>query len=306
LELHGSMVAVSPSGKLAVATGRVGGGADITVYDRIVPEGRQVIATISSLDWQFFGGLAWQDEQTLLFSENGDLDTVLRWRLSENEAELLAPAGSVPDAADLLSFGEAVLAVSARGPGMNRLYKVYGGNATPILDGYGTGYAGGLGYREGLFYLGDTNDPYFQGNPGQVWLGRPLYSGGELTGVELIEAISLVGGGGSGIFSLVFDSEGDLLASTGRTLTLLRGYEASPFGQFEGAYPFPTSLAYFGTRFEPFEGDGILVVNGEFTRVGGLFAITPVPEPTSLLILVGGLAGLGYRLRRCSKGVCRG
>jgi hypothetical protein len=297
LELGGGAVAISPSGRLAVARGRFGGGAEIIVYDRIGPEGRQVVATISDPSWQFFGGLAWRDENTLVFSENGDLDTVLEWRIGTG-ASLLAPVGSVPNAADVYALGNQVLVLGADGPNTNKLYRVANGSAALIVNGYGNGYAGGLALHNGWLYLGDTNDPLFAGNPGQVFRYAPVFDAdGLLIGANLVEALSLAGGGGSGLVSFVFDSEGDLLATTGRTLTQLRGSDATPFGSFSGGFPFPTSIAYFGTRFEPFDGDGLLVVDGGFTDVGGLFAITPVPEPSALLGLMVGCALLARRRR---------
>jgi hypothetical protein len=298
LELSGGVVAVSPSGRLAVARARFGGGATITVYDRIRPEGRQEVATLSNSRWQFFGGLAWRDENTLLFTENGDLDTVLEWRL-DGTVRTLAPEGSVPNAADLYLLGNQVLTVGADGPNANKLYRVADGVASVVVSGYGNGYAAGVSLRNGWLYLGDTNDPNFAGNPGQVLRYEPVFdAGGMLIGANLVGAFSLAGGGGSGLATFIFDSEGDLLASTGRTLTQLRNATATPFGTFSGAFPFPTSLAYFGTRFEPFEGDGLLIVDGSFTEVGGLFAIAPVPEPSTLGILLTGLLALCGRRRR--------
>ncbi len=301
LELSGGVVAVSPSGQLAVARGRFGGGAEITVYDRIRPDGRQVVAAISDSRWQFFGGLAWRDENTLVFSENGDLDTVLEWRIGTGVAPL-APEGAIPNAADVFILGNQVLALGADGPGANRLYRVANGAASVIVSGYGNGYASGVSLRGGWLYLGDTNDPLFAGNPGQVLRYEPHFdSDGLLIGATLVEALSLAGGGGSGLVGFAFDSEGDLIASTGRTLTQLRGSTATPFGIFSGAYPFPASVAYFGARFEPFSGDGLLIVDGSFTEVGGLFAITPVPEPGTLGMLMAGLMALGWRRRRAHR-----
>lgn len=299
LNLAGGTVAISPTGKLAVATGRFGGGATITVYDRIVPQDRQVIATISSSQWQFFGGLAWRDDDTLLFSENGDLDTVLEWSLNTNTVTPLAPQGSLPNVADIAIVGSQVLALGADGPNQNRLYAITNGSVSLLVNGYGTGYAGGLGFRDDLLYAGDTNDPNFVGNPGQIFRYQPVYdANGQIVGANFVDSLSLASGGGSGIVSFVFDSEGDLIATTQRTLTQLRNGVAIPFGTFSGNFPFPTSIAYFGTRFEPFSGNGILVVNGSFTEVGGLFAITPVPEPSSFFLLSVGLAGLALRKRR--------
>ncbi len=297
LELSGGAVAVSPSGRLAVARGRFGGGAEITIYDRIRPDGRQVVATLSDSRWQFFGGLAWRDENTLLFTENGDLDTLLEWRIGVGVASL-APEGGIPNAADVYVLGNQALVLGADGPNTNKLYRVANGTATIIVSGYGNGYAGGLALRDGWLYLGDTNDPLFAGNPGQVLRYAPQFdANGYLIGASFVESLSLAGGGGSGLATFTFDSEGDLLASTGRTLTQLRGSTATPFGTFSGAFPFPASLAYFGTRFEPFSGDGLLIVDGSYTEVGGLFAITPVPEPSALWGLMMGICAL-YRWRK--------
>ncbi|MEN3000824.1 MAG: PEP-CTERM sorting domain-containing protein [Armatimonadota bacterium] len=298
LELSGGAVAVSPSGRLAVARNQFGGGATITIYDRIRPNGRQVVASISDSRWQFFGGLAWRDENTLVFSENGDLDTVLEWRIGTGVVSL-APEGSTPNVADVYVLGNQVLALGADGPNANKLYRIADGAATVIISAYGNGYAGGLGLRNGQLYLGDTNDPNFAGNPGQVFRYLPVFdANGLLIGANFIDTLSLAGGGGSGLATFVFDSEGDLIASTGRTLTQLRGTTATPFGTFGGAFPFPFSLAYFGTRFEPFDGDGLLIVDGSFTAVGGLFAVTPIPEPNTLGALVAGLVLLRLHRRR--------
>jgi len=298
LNLNGGLVAISPSGKMAIARGRFGGGGTITLYDRVKRQGRQITATFQQSQWQFFGGLAWQDDNTLLFGENGDLDTIFRLDTQTGVHQPLAPSGSLTDVAELLQVGNEIFALTAGGPGVNRLYHVRGGTASLLLDGYGTGYGAGLGYANNRLYLGDTNDPDFMGNPGQIWRYELMFQNGNVTGVQFVDTLSLSGGNGAALVSFAIDSEGDLIGSTQHTLTHLRNSHASPFGQFSGAFPFPTSLAYTGSRFEPFEGDGLLVVDGAFTGVGGLFAVTPVPEPGTLLILSAGLFGLKIRRRK--------
>jgi hypothetical protein len=295
INLSGGIVAISSSGKMAIARGQFGGRATITVYDRIKQQGRQVLSTFQQAEWQFFGGLTWKDDNTLIFGENGNLDTVYELDTQTGISQNLVPAGSVPDVAEVMVFGNNVLASTASGPNANRLYKVSDGIASLLLASYGTGYGAGLGYSGGLLYLGDTNDPDFMGNPGQVQRYEPVIQNGHLTGVHFVDTLSLAGGNGAALVSFAIDSEGDLIGSTQSTLTHLRGTHSTPFGQFNSGFPFPASLAYTGSRFEPFDGDGLLVVDGDFTGAGGLFAITPVPEPGTLLILSAGLMGLRRR-----------
>lgn len=295
LQLEGDLMAVSPDGKLAVAKGEFGGGATIKIYDRIRPQGRQLLTTLSRPEWKFFGGLTWTDSQNLIFGENGDLDTAFKWNVQTNHGETLAPAGALPDVAEVLPFGEGVLALTASGPQANGIHYVANGSATELVSGIGNGYGAGLVSASGRIYTGDTNDPNFIGNPGQVFRFAPQYTNGSLTGLLLEETLSLAGGNGSALGALVVDSEGDLFGTTQRTLTSLSNGTAQPFGEFSGAFPFPTSLAYYGSRFEPFDGNGILIVNGQYTEAGDLFAVTPVPEPASLLVLSVGLAALRRR-----------
>lgn len=295
LQLEGDLMAVSPDGKLAVAKGEFGGGATIKIYDRIRPQGRQLLTTLSRPEWKFFGGLVWADTQHLIFGENGDLDTAFKWNVHTNQGHSLAPAGALPDVAEVLLFGEGVLALTASGPQANGLHYVANGSAMELVSGIGNGYGAGLVSVSGRIYTGDTNDPNFIGNPGQVFRFAPQYANGSLTGLLLEETLSLAGGNGSALGALAVDSEGDLFGTTQQTLTRLSNGIAQPFGEFSGAFPFPTSLAYYGSRFEPFDGDGILIVNGQFTSAGDLFAVTPVPEPASLIALSIGLIALGKR-----------
>ncbi|MCS6776213.1 MAG: hypothetical protein RMJ43_09520 [Chloroherpetonaceae bacterium] len=290
LGLSGSAFAVAPDGKFALAQDDFGGRATVTVYDRI-GTGRRVLTTFQApagTSWQFLGGLAWQDASTLVISENGSARTVFSASLTSGEVTLLAPVNSLPNVAQIAFAPDGVLyAGLANGPGANAVVTVAGGTVRPFASNFGAGYLGGLAFRpaDGALFVGDTNDPFFAGNPGQV---LQLSPDGLLVG-----QFSLAGGGGSGIYDLVFAPNGDLFASTGRTLTLLRAgtSTAVPFGMFSGVFPFPTELDFFGGEFAPFSGgSGQLIVNGEFTGVGGLFVVQPaaVPEPSGLILVAAG------------------
>ncbi|MCS6950730.1 MAG: PEP-CTERM sorting domain-containing protein [bacterium] len=290
LGLAGSAIAFSPSGKLAVATDRFGGGAYVTVYDTW-QNGRTVLYTVtapSGANWQFIGALAWKDDDTLAIAENGDEDTLFEAKLSAGTVTKLVPSGTLQNVADVVYdvSSDAYYATLANNPGQGAVVRVRPNEATPVISALGTGYLGGIQMGiDGLLYVGDTNDPFFEGRSGVVWKISP-------SGL-VIGSLSLAGAGGSGLSDLVFDSEGDLIATTQRVLSLLpRASEpAQPFGTFSGAFPFPTSLAFYGTGFEPYVGNGVLLVNGVFTEVGGIFALQPVPEPATL-VAVGGLVGM--------------
>lgn len=290
LGLTGSAIAFSPSGKLAVATDRFGGGAYVTVYDTW-QSGRTVLYTVtapSGANWQFIGGLTWKDDDTLAIAENGDEDTLFEAKLSTGTVTKLVPSGTLQNVANVVYHAPtgAYYAVLANNPGLGAVVRVRPGEATPLIAGLGTGYLSGIqiGY-DGYLYVGDTNDPFFEGRAGQVW--KVSLDG------AVLGALSLAGAGGAGVSDFVFDSEGDLIATTQRVLTLLpQGTPpAQPFGIFSGSFPFPTALAFYGNGFEPYAGSGVLLVNGVFTEVGGVFALQPVPEPATLAA-VGGLVGL--------------
>ena len=286
LDLVGSAIAVSPTGKLAVGQDAFGGGGVVHVYDSVLP-GRNLLYTVaapSGHDWQFFGALRWQDDDTLLIAENGDMDTA--YAAVGTVVTALAPIGSIPSIAGLtLGFGGELFASAATHPGTGTVYRIQSGTANVFADSLGTGYLGGIAFLNDVLYVADTNDPFFSGNPGQV---HRFASDGSYLG-----AISLAAGGGSGVVDILFDSEGDLIATTGSTLSLADG----TLGTFDGPWPFPTFLAYTGTGFEPFAGTGLLLVNGTYTEVGGIFGITPVPEPAAVAILLPVLALLRRRRR---------
>ncbi|GMV36729.1 MAG: hypothetical protein AMXMBFR61_12370 [Fimbriimonadales bacterium] len=279
LDLFGSAIAVSPSGKLAVGEDAFGGGALIRVFDSVLP-GRNLLYTItapSGHNWQFLSALTWQDDETLIIAENGDMDTA--YSAVGPTVTPLAPIGSIPSIAGLtLGFGGDLFATAATDPGTGTVYRLHSGTVTAFAGSFGTGYLGGIAFLDDVLYVADTNDPFFLGNPGQV---HRFASDGSYLG-----AISLADGGGSGVVDILFDTEGDLIATTGSTLTV----NSVTLGTFSGPWPFPTSLAYTGSGFEPFSGTGLLLVNGTFTEMGGIFGITPVPEPGAIALLLPALA----------------
>ncbi len=279
LDINGSAIAVSPSGKLAVGEDAFGGGAVVRVFNSVLP-GRNLLYTItapSGHNWQFLAALTWQDDDTIFIAENGDMDTV--YASVGTTVTALAPVGSIPSISGLtLGFGGELFAAGATDPGTGTVYHVQSGTATIFATSLGTGYLGGVAFLNDVLYVADNNDPFFMGNPGLV---HRFASDGSYLG-----AISLAGGGGSGVVDILFDTEGDLVATTGTTITI----NGETLGTFSGPWPFPTFLAYTGTGFEPFSGTGLLLVNGTFTEVGGIFGITPVPEPGAIALLLPALA----------------
>jgi hypothetical protein len=281
-DLKGGGLALSPARRLAVAHDDASGGATITIYSSLDPA-RAVLQTLRAPTgdtFRFFGGLLFRDDDTLLFAENGDMDTVYSGSVGTGEVRALAPRKSLSDVGALaLRPGDGLLfAETASGPGQGAVFTIENGAVTPFARGLGIGYLGGLAFDPaGQLYVGDTADPDFSGKPGQVLELGPRG--------EVLRSVSLAAGGGHGIADLVSDSEGDLIATTGPTITQLRlhgGARVSELGRFAGADAFPTSLVYHGTRFEPGSGDGMLLVNGTLTGVGAVFAVGPTSERLSL------------------------
>jgi hypothetical protein len=283
LALQGSALAVSPGGRLALGHDSSDGAATISVYDRVEPTERKLLQTLQApagITLKFFGGMAFQDEDTLFFSENGATDTVYRASVGTGMVQAWLPDGSLPGVADLaVRRSDGLLfALVTPGPGQGAVYTVTSQQATQLAHGLGIGYVTGLAFSptERLF-VGDTADPTFAGKPGQI---LELGANG-----EVIQTIPLKEGGGTGLAGLAVDAEGDLFASTGATITevrLNRGAQVAAFGQLSGAGPFPGGLQFHGSRFEPGSGDGALLVNGDFTGVQGLFEITTTAETATL------------------------
>ncbi len=296
LQLQGSTFAISASGKLALATDAPGGGAAIRIFDRVQPEGRVLLQTISANTWKYISGVAWDGNDQIVFSENGDLDTVLRW--DGSVSSLLAPIGAVPDPADVVVLGSQVLALSASGPSLNSIYRLSWNTSGRVSPFFGNGYGGGLESDGTSVWVGDTNDPNFNGHPGQIYPGSLSFTGPLVTGVSFGSPIDLTPGNGYGLYSFARDSEGDLIGTTGQSLTQVKAGVVSPLGEFLSDFPLPTAIEFTGNGFEPFSGHGMIVVNGQFTPAQGLFAVMPVPEPGALEALGLGAVFLVRRRRR--------
>src|SRR5262245_36290879 len=88
--------AVAPDGKVAVATGNFGGGADIKVYSSAAAAHTNtgLLRTFTDPTYKAWGDLTFTDNDTLLFSENGDKDTVYRGQITSGSTTMLAPVGS--------------------------------------------------------------------------------------------------------------------------------------------------------------------------------------------------------------------
>lgn len=292
-----SAIAFSPDGKVAVAQDSFAGGASIQIFPSLADVGTTPLQTFTDPTWKFIAGIEFNGENQIVFGENGTLKTVLQGSIASGSAIPLAPSGSVPNINDLTLSGSSIYAVAANGPAANDLISIplAGGLATIVIHDFGNGYGGGVAVRSsGEILLTDSNDPAFTGHAGQVLRYSPAYAP--------LGVIDLTDGNGAGAVDLALDSEGDILVSTGSTLTRIPAGStaAQPFGSFD-AFSFPTFLSYRGSQFEPSSGDGILLVSGftdETAYASGAFAITPLPEPGGLFILVGTLALVRRRVRR--------
>lgn len=259
LGLRADTFAVAPDGRLAIAASTPNG-LTVSVYNQAVPAGRRLVRSYSSPSLRYVGGLAFADGNTLLVSENGAQDTVFAIRLSTGAVTPLAPAGSIPDVAQVRVRPRdgAIFAVAAGEPGHGAIYRIAGGRAVPVATRLGSGYLGGFTFdHAGNLLVSDTNDPFFMGLPGRV---LHLSDAGRALG-----SVSLAGGGGSGAYDIARDAAGILYVTSGATLTRVISGHSQPLGRFSGMFPFPTDVAVHPS--------GGLLVNGGFTEADGLFLI---------------------------------
>src|SRR5262249_25451307 len=104
LDLQGTAFAISPGGRVAVAHDAADGTASIAVYDRVEPADRKLLQTIKApagTQFKYFGGIAFQGDDILLFSENGVTGTVFRALVGTGEAQALLPNGTLSGVADV-------------------------------------------------------------------------------------------------------------------------------------------------------------------------------------------------------------
>ena len=313
LGVGGSVFAVGPDGKLAIGQDNGSDGATVTVYDSIGAN-RHTLVTFSAPageKFDYFGGIAWKDANTLAFSEDAKAETAFSASLTTGIVTQLAPNGSLNNVAQIAykpgDPSGTLYAALANGPNIttgrqeNAIYTVANGAVNAFATGLGGGYLGGLAFRptDGALFVGDTNDPNFARTPGQV-----LQIGGN---GAVTKTFSLAGSGGGDVSGLTFDSAGNLFAATDNTLSELPfgANQAVNFGTFAGGSgAYPGDLQFIGGDFTANGGGtGTLLVNGGFgSGVSGLFAITPaaVPEPAAYSAVGFGfwVLGVGLRLRK--------
>ncbi|HSI35776.1 MAG: PEP-CTERM sorting domain-containing protein [Phycisphaerae bacterium] len=295
----GSAVAFAPDGKVAVGTDNYGaGGAQVAVYSSLAAIGGSPAYTITAPSFKAIAGIEFNGAGEVVFAENFGAPGVYKATLAAPGAVAPQALAAVPGVADVTINAGVVYATVSGGAGLNKLVRVEPNQTTTVVvNNFGTGYAGGVVTdAAGNFLVTDTGPTNVSGAATGAGLIR-VYS----SAFAALAPVSLTGGGGTGAFDVALDSEGHAIVSTGGSLTHVDFAGGTPtvtnFGTFDpGSFPFPTSLAYYGTRFEPFDGNGVLVVSG-FTDEPGIFVVQ-TPEPGSAVAL---LAVTGVVLTRRSR-----
>ena len=274
--------AFGPGGQVAVGSDNFLGGASISVYASLADVGGVPTRTFTDPSWKFFGGIDFADATTVVFGENGStaaVDAVYRGSILSGDVLTLS---NVPNVGDVDVEGSSVYVAAQNGPGANDVVRLplAGGASTLLVENFGTGYGGGVLVAGGKIYATETNDPFFEGNAGNVHVF-------DLAGAfEML--ILLTRGGGSGAVGLSAGFDGDIFVATGNSISRIdiNTSSVTPFGQFTGPFAFPTTIDFSGNR---------LFVNGIYTETGGTFAVS-VPEPAGMVaIVVGSLALLRRR-----------
>src|SRR5439155_13698096 len=209
----GDAFAVAPDGKVAIGVANFAGGASINVFASAAAAqaNSSPVRTFTQPSYKAWGDLTFVDNNTLLFSENADNDTVYSGSVSSGVTSALAPPGSIPNAAGVAVRAGSVYVVAANAPGSGAVYQVSGNVATAVVSNLGSGYLGGIAFdAAGTALLTDSNDPTFAGNAGKIRRFSNAWSP--------LPAIDLAGGNGGGAYDVVLDSEGDAFVTTGATL----------------------------------------------------------------------------------------
>lgn len=290
--------AVAPDGKVAVGTNNFSGGATVAIYANVAAAATagSPLRVFTAPSYKSWGDLTFVGNDALLFSENGGAGSVYQGNIVTGAT---TPLGNVPSAAGVVAgAGGVVYATAATGPGANAIYQLSGGAATPLVNNIGTGYLGGIAVDQaGNLLVTDSNDPNpFDATP---FAGRLLRYG---SNQSFLGSIDLAGGGGTGAYDVVLDSDGDAFVTTGSTITRVPDatLAAEPFGGGFSAGAFLGALDFVGSGFEPGAGSGRLWINAAFADDGAVIGITPIPEPgaASLILAVAGALRLSRRRRR--------
>ncbi len=286
LGITGAEMAVSQSGLFALAQDSYAGGGTIVIYDK-VGSGRTEVARIAAPSGQTFGtfgGLTWADDNTLAFTENSDTNAAWSYSLNTSTLNALTSMNALASPAQIAYAGNgSYYVVDASAPGAGGVSLVNNGNVTAIATGLGTGYLGGIALDNlGNIFVGDTNDPNFAGNAGNI---LKLSNTG-----SLVDTISLLNGEGSGCSSILWLSDGSLLATTGSTVSRYANGSVTRWGLFDASYDYGYGLT--DAR------DGSILINGTYTSAGSIVQASPVPEPASLVLLAMGMTGLIARKRK--------
>ena len=286
LGITGGEMAVSDSGLFAIAHDNFSGGATIDIYDKY-SVGRQKITTVeapSGTTFGTFGGLVWVDNNTLAFTENSQTNAAWSFSLASGTVSALTDINAIAAPAQIAyAGGNSFYVVNASSPGTGGVSLINNGQVTTWASSIGTGYLGGIAVdASGKVYVGDTNDPFFTGNSGNI---LELGSNG-----QMLNTISLAAAAGSGCSSVLLLSDGSLLATTGNTIAEVVNGVVTKWGQFDGNYDYGYGLTN--------AKDGSILVNGSFATPGSVVAATPAPEPASLALLCIGITALAARRRK--------
>lgn len=294
---YGDTFAIAPDGKVAIAQTFPSVKIDVYSDTTAAQAATSPIQTFTPAGAVYWGDLTFADNNTLLFSENQGLKTVLSGNVSTGATINLAPNNSIPNAAGIALKGGSIYAVSATNPGTADVYKLNDAvtNPTAVINNTGIGYLGGIAFdAAGNMLLTDTNDPTFAGLSGKLLRYDNAFAP--------LTPIDLASGNGTHAYDVAIDTEGDIFVTTESTLTTIPfgTTTAQQFGtKFTDAFfnsPFPTTLEYIGTGFERDNGAGQLWVNAGFTDDGSILGIaTPEPGAGMLLLLAGATFGAGRK-----------